>query len=161
MSKKLNISTSLEVYENLQELASEDFLLMEHAVKARSRAYAPYSEFAVGCAILLENNEIVTGNNQENAAYPSGLCAERVALFYAGSQYPGVPVKKMALTAGPMSSDFFKPVPPCGACRQVISEYEKRQENGIEIYFMGTGGKVVMASSMESLLPLSFDKNYL
>jgi cytidine deaminase len=134
---------------------------MELAVKARHRAYAPYSNFTVGCALLLENGEIVTGNNQENAAYPSGLCAERVAIFAAGAQYPGVAVLKLAITASPKDDSFHKPVPPCGACRQSIAEYENNQDKDIELYFMGAAGKVMKSHSLRDLLPLVFDKKYL
>lgn len=138
-----------------------DQSLMDLAIEARHRAYAPYSNFTVGCSLLLENGEIITGNNQENAAYPSGLCAERVAIFAAGAQYPGVAVLKMAITASPKDDSFHKPVPPCGACRQSIAEYENNQENNIELYFMGAAGNVFKSDSLSDLLPLVFDKNYL
>ncbi len=134
---------------------------MRQAATARSQAYAPYSNFSVGCALLLENGEVILGNNQENAAYPSGLCAERVAIFAAGANYPGVAMVKMAITAGPINSKFDKPVPPCGACRQSIAEYESRQEQPIELFFMGAVGKVARSRSLGDLLPLIFDKNYL
>lgn len=134
---------------------------MLEAKVARSNAYAPYSKFTVGCALLLENGIIIHGNNQENAAYPSGLCAERVAIFAAGANHPGVSVKKMAITAGPAGSNYAEPVPPCGACRQSIAEYELRQSSPIEIYFMGVTGKVARSKSLSDLLPLIFDKNYL
>lgn len=131
------------------------------AVQARHKAYAPYSSFTVGCAILLENGKIITGNNQENAAYPSGLCAERVAIFAAGAAFPGVPVLKMAITASPKDDSFHKPVPPCGACRQSIAEYENNQKNDIALYFMGASGNVLKSNSLRDLLPLVFDKKYL
>lgn len=134
---------------------------MNEAIQARHKAYAPYSNFTVGCALLLDNGVIVTGNNQENAAYPSGLCAERVAIFYAGSQYPGAAILKMAITASPKDDSFHKPVPPCGACRQSIAEYENNQKNPIELFFMGAAGKVMKSNSISDLLPLIFDKNYL
>ena len=134
---------------------------MEQAIAARHRAYAPYSNFTVGCAIMLENGIVVTGNNQENAAYPSGLCAERVAIFAAGAQYPGVAIKEMALTASPKDDTLKIPVPPCGACRQAIAEYENNQQQHIVIYFMGASGAVAKASSLKDLLPLIFDQSYL
>ena len=134
---------------------------MKDAVKARHDAYAPYSKFTVGCALLLENGQVVTGSNQENAAYPSGLCAERVAIFAAGANFPGVRIIKMAITASPVNDSLDKPVPPCGACRQSIAEYESRQQNPIEIFFMGATGKVARAASLADLLPLIFDHNYL
>jgi cytidine deaminase len=134
---------------------------MQAAVEARLNAYAPYSRFLVGCAISLENGEIVTGNNQENAAYPSGLCAERVAIFAAGARCPGIGIRAIAITAGPKDKDLTTPVPPCGACRQSIAEYENKQKNSIQIFFMGTDGKVVESSSIKDLLPLAFDREYL
>ncbi|SCY44763.1 cytidine deaminase [Nonlabens sp. Hel1_33_55] len=134
---------------------------MDEAIVARSNAYAPYSKFTVGCALMLENGEIIHGNNQENAAYPSGLCAERVAIFAAGANYPGVAIVRMAITASPVDDSFEKPVPPCGACRQSIAEYESRQDQPIEIFFMGASGTVARSGSLADLLPLIFDRNYL
>ncbi len=134
---------------------------MEKAIEARKNAYAPYSKFSVGAAILLDNNQIVTGNNQENASYPSGLCAERTAIYYAGSQYPDAKILKMALTAGSRVNQTITPIPPCGACRQAIAEYEVKQESPIEIYFMGETGKVVKSNSLANLLPLGFDRSFL
>ncbi|WP_041567071.1 cytidine deaminase [Nonlabens dokdonensis] len=159
--KKLELHTTLAVYDNADELSIQDRSLMDQAIEARHRAYAPYSNFTVGCALLLDNGIVVTGNNQENAAYPSGLCAERVAIFAAGAQYPGVAVLKMAITASPKDDSFHKPVPPCGACRQSIAEYENNQKEPIELYFMGAAGKVMKSDSISDLLPLIFDKNYL
>ena len=125
---------------------------------ARENAYAPYSKFHVGTAILLDNNEIITGNNQENASYPSGLCAERAAIYYAGSNYPETKILVMAIVAGSIKKTTSKPIPPCGACRQAIAEYEVKQESPIEIYFKGETGKVVKSNSLANLLPLLFDK---
>lgn len=159
--KKIEIHTTLEAYDSLSELDSNVQELMQQSIDARHRAYAPYSNFTVGCAILLENGEVVTGNNQENAAYPSGLCAERVAIYAAGARFPGVAIKMMALTASPQDDSLEIPVPPCGACRQAIAEYENRQENHIPIYFMGASGPIVKSNSLKDLLPLIFDKSYL
>ncbi|RZS99894.1 cytidine deaminase [Aquimarina brevivitae] len=159
--KKIRIEAILEVFESLQEVELEVQQLMKQAMEARDKAYAPYSEFLVGAAILLANGEVVTGNNQENASYPSGLCAERTAIYYAGANFPKVPIQKMALTARSLKYQLVKPVPPCGACRQAIAEYEQHQQEAIEIYFMGEAGKVVKASSLADLLPLSFDSSYL
>lgn len=130
-------------------------------MQARHKAYAPYSNFTVGCALQLENGVIFTGNNQENAAYPSGLCAERVAIYAAGANYPGVAIKNVALTASPVNDSLQIPVPPCGACRQAIAEYENRQQQPIAIYFMGASGTVAKAHSLKDLLPLVFDQSYL
>jgi len=159
--KKIEIHTVLEVYDDISELEDSVQFLMNKSIDARHRAYAPYSDFTVGCAILLENGEVVTGNNQENAAYPSGLCAERVAIYYAGAHYPGVAIKMIALTASPKDDSLATPVPPCGSCRQAIAEYENRQKKPISIYFMGASGTVVKSNSLKDLLPLVFDKSYL
>jgi cytidine deaminase len=134
---------------------------MEQAISARSKAYAPYSKFTVGCALITDRGTIVTGNNQENAAYPSGLCAERVAIFAAGANYPDEEILKLAITASPIDNSLEKPVPPCGACRQSIAEYEKKQKNPIEIIFMGAAGEIYKSASISDLLPLIFDKKYL
>jgi cytidine deaminase (EC 3.5.4.5) len=134
---------------------------MQEAIKTREDAYAPYSNFLVGAALLLEDNTIVRGNNQENAAYPSGLCAERVAIYHAGAQHPHLSIKTIAITAGPRQGAFVTPVPPCGACRQSILEYESKQKEAIRLLFMGTTGEIYEAQSMNDLLPFSFSKEYL
>ena len=159
--KEVKLETTLFVYDALDELPNDIINLMDNAIKARNRAYAPYSNFNVGAALLLDNGEIITGNNQENASYPSGLCAERTAIYYAGSQFPNAKVLKMAITAGAKGKDTNNPIPPCGACRQAIAEYEVKQDAPIEIYFMGKTGKVVQSNSLANLLPLIFDKSAL
>ncbi|GAB1857486.1 cytidine deaminase [Flavobacteriaceae bacterium MHTCC 0001] len=159
--KELRIETVFQVFENVSELPKDVRLLMEKAKKARAKAYAPYSNFTVGAALEMANGEIITGNNQENASYPSGLCAERTAIYYAGATYPGVKILKMAITAGAVKGETNTPIPPCGACRQAIAEYEVNQKLPIEIYFMGTTGKVLKSNSLENLLPLIFDKTEL
>ncbi|MFB9055025.1 cytidine deaminase [Formosa undariae] len=155
------IETQFEVYDDVNELPKDVSELMAEAVKARLRAYAPYSKFLVGAAILLDNGEIITGNNQENAAYPSGLCAERTAIYYAGSQYPEAKIIRMALIAGSVKNKTTMPIPPCGACRQAISEYEINQDLPIDIYFMGESGEVMRSKSLSNLLPLVFEKSVL
>lgn len=159
--KKVSITCSFDVFESTQDLPQEVASLMQEAVDARKVAYAPYSKFRVGAAILLENGEVVIGSNQENAAYPSGLCAERTAIFYAGAKYPNVPFKMIAISATSDTNPTLSPIPPCGACRQSIAEYESRQSYPVELYFMGESGKVYRSESLENLLPLSFDKNVL
>ena len=159
--KEVKIESKLYVFENFAELPKEVVLLMEKAIESREKAYAPYSKFHVGAALLLDNNKIITGNNQENASYPSGLCAERTAIYYAGSQYPNAKVVRMAITAGSKKNKTTSPIPPCGACRQAIAEYEVKQDSPIEIYFMGETGKVAKSNSLENLLPLVFDKSVL
>lgn len=159
--KKVKLETVLTVYDSTQELTSEVAELMRKAVEAREKAYSPYSNFSVGAAIQLDNGEIITGSNQENASYPSGLCAERTAIFYAGAKFPKAKILTMAITAGARGKKTNKPIPPCGACRQAIAEYEVKQESPIEIYFMGEIGKVVQSDSLANLLPLIFDKTAL
>lgn len=159
--KEININSSFSVYESLTDLPIEIQSLMQQAIAIRKKAYAPYSKFRVGTAILLDNGHIVLGSNQENAAYPSGLCAERVAIFQTGAIYPEAKIIKMAITAASDTNKTTSPIPPCGACRQSISEYESKQNTPIEIYFMGESGEVYKSASIENLLPLSFDKNFL
>lgn len=159
--KKISIETYLEVYDSLSDLPREVQDLMNKAQEARENAYAPYSHFKVGAALQLVTGEIISGNNQENAAFPSGLCAERVAVFHAGAAYPGVAIKTIAITASSMKHIVDSPTPPCGACRQSLVEYEVKQESPIAIYFMGEVGKIVKSDSIKALLPLIFDKSYL
>lgn len=155
------MSTQLSVFEDLSELPESVRDLMEQAVAIRKKAYAPYSKFRVGAAILLDNGKIVLGSNQENAAYPSGLCAERVAIFQVGAIYPDNKIVSMAITAASDTNQTLTPIPPCGACRQSIAEYEFKQEEPIEIYFMGEIGAIYKSDSLKNLLPFSFDKNFL
>lgn len=159
--KKIDVVATATIYEDVSELPSDVQVLMNKAVEARNQAYAPYSKFKVGAALLLENNQVILGSNQENAAYPSGMCAERVAIWKAGSDYPGVKVKQLVITASSTNTKVDRPVGPCGACRQTLSEYEINQKEPIEIYFMGEVGKVVKTASLLSLLPFSFDSTYL
>ena len=159
--KEVKIETTLEVYDSMAELPKDVQQLMQLAIKVRENAYSPYSKFNVGAAILLDNGEIVSGSNQENASYPSGLCAERTAIYYAGATYPKSKMLKMALTASSQNQVTDKPIPPCGACRQAIAEYEIKQNQPIEIYFMGAEGKVVKSESLANLLPLLFESSVL
>ena len=159
--KQIKITSSATVYSNLGELSTEDQMLMNRAIEARGNAYAPYSKFHVGAALLLDNGEIVLGNNQENAAYPSGMCAERVAIWQAGSLFPGVKIKKLAISASSTITEVDKPIGPCGACRQTLSEYEINQKEPFPVIFMGEVGEIVKTPSLLSLLPFSFDSSYL
>ncbi|TBW27391.1 cytidine deaminase [Gramella sp. KN1008] len=159
--KPLTITSRLEVYDTPEELPEDVQRLMETAAEAREAAYAPYSSFKVGAAILLENKEVIIGSNQENASYPSGLCAERTAVYAAGAKYPDVPILKVVITARSMRHQVVSPVPPCGACRQALVEYEVKQDSPMEVYFMGETGKVVKADSVKDLLPLVFDNSCL
>lgn len=158
---KVTITTNFDVFETIQELPTDIQNLMHEAVAIRKIAYAPYSHFKVGTAILLDNGEIILGSNQENAAYPSGLCAERVAVFYAGAKYPEAKILKMAISAASDNTTTSAPIPPCGACRQSLAEYEIKQNTPIEIYFMGEIGSIYKSDSLKNLLPLLFDKKFL
>jgi cytidine deaminase len=159
--KEISITSSFIVYDTLQELSQDIQDLMNQAVEVRKKAYAPYSQFRVGAALLLDNGKIVLGSNQENAAYPSGLCAERVAIFHAGSIYPEAKILKIAITAASDTNQTTAPIPPCGSCRQSIAEYEIKQETPIEIFFMGEIGQVYKSASLKNLLPFMFDKKFL
>lgn len=159
--KEITITTQFKVFESIEELPNDIQDLMTQAVIVRKNAYAPYSKFRVGVAIFLDNGKIVLGSNQENAAYPSGLCAERVAIFYAGAVYPEAKILKMAITAASDTNQTTTPIPPCGSCRQSIAEYEIKQESPIEIYFMGEIGAIYKSDSLKNLLPFMFDKKFL
>lgn len=159
--KEIIITSTITVFETIQELPLVEQNLMLKAIEVRKNAYAPYSKFRVGAAILLDNGEIIVGSNQENAAYPSGLCAERVAIFYAGAIYPEASILKIAITAASDNNKTTSPVPPCGACRQSIAEYEIRQDTPIEIYYMGETGSIHQSESLKNLLPFMFDNKLL
>lgn len=153
--KDLTIKSIIKVCQ-YEELSDEDKKLIDQSIEATKRSYAPYSKFSVGAAALLDNGITVTGNNQENAAYPSGLCAERTTLFYANSQYPESAVKTLAIAARTERDFIETPIPPCGACRQVILETEKRFGNSIRILLYGKKC-IYIVEGIGSLLPLSFD----
>ena len=159
--KEITFTTTFNAFDTVEELPNDVQDLMTQAIEARKNAYAPYSKFRVGVAIALDNGEVIVGSNQENAAYPSGLCAERVAIFYAGAKYPNAKIVKMAITAASDTNQTTAPIPPCGSCRQSIAEYEIRQEQPIEIYFMGEIGAIYKSESLKNLLPFMFDKKFL
>lgn len=156
--KKIEISTPLTIFDSDKELPTDVQQLVQKAAEARKTSYAPYSNFNVGVALLLENGIIISGSNQENAAYPSGICAERVAIWKAASDYPNVKVVKLVITASSNNKIVDSPVSPCGACRQTLFEYESKQEELIEIYFMGETGKIFKTDSLKDLLPVAFSK---
>jgi len=158
MQKKI-IETTVEIY-SFEELEEKKQNLINKAKEQVAKAYAPYSGFHVGAAIELENGEIFAGSNQENSAYPSGLCAERVAMFYANAQYPEVPVKTMAIAAYTNGEFISEPITPCGSCRQVLLETEARFEKDITILLYGTKN-VFQIGSVRQLLPLCFEKSNL
>jgi cytidine deaminase len=159
MPEKISINTEFTVYNSPADLNNEDQELLDLARKSSAMAYAPYSNFYVGAAVLLENGLTVTGNNQENAAYPSGLCAERVAVFHASSQHPGVKIKAVAISVKSKEKIISRPVSPCGACRQSLSEYEVRFASPIRVIMAGEKGEVYISESISNLLPLTFTSN--
>ncbi|MCF6366273.1 MAG: cytidine deaminase [Bacteroidales bacterium] len=158
--KKVEITTTTYEYDSPEELSKNEQILINKSKEVVKNAYAPYSKFNVGAAVLLENGEIITGTNQENAAYPSGLCAERVAIFYANSKYPDVPVKAIAVSAFTNNKFVGNPVPPCGSCRQVIMETETRFKTPIKIYLVSSN-KITVINDAKNLLPLNFDEHFL
>jgi cytidine deaminase len=149
------------IVDHIEELDAESKYLVHKAKDAASHAYAPYSKFMVGTAILLEDGTIITGSNQENAAYPSGMCAERVALFAAASQHPEGKIVKMAVIAKRKGGKELLPATSCGPCRQVILEFEQRQNKVIEIIMQSQEHQWIKAPSAESLLPFCFSKTSL
>jgi cytidine deaminase len=145
-----------ERYCHYDRLSNLEQKLVMNAQQAMQKAYAPYSRLKVGAALLLSDGTIIQGNNQENIAYPSGLCAERVALFYAGSNYPQTEVESMVIVA---EGDLLKPsgiVSPCGACRQVMLETQKRQSKPFRVVLVGQKGNVLVFHSADDLLPFAF-----
>jgi len=153
------VETKVKIY-TFDELTNEYQQLLEKAKEQVNKAYAPYSGFQVGAAVELENGEIFTGNNQENAAYPSGLCAERVAMFYANANYPNVAVKTLAIAAFTNGKFLPNPVTPCGSCRQVLLETESRFGKDIPVLLYGTE-EVYLIENVKQLLPLCFEKSSL
>ena len=152
-----NITTKIIVC-SYEELNDEEKKLVDAAKEASNRSYAPYSRFQVGAAVRLAGGVLVSGSNQENAAYPSGTCAERTTLFYANSQYPDRAVEALAIAAQTGGKFIEHPTAPCGACRQVILETEERYRYPIRIYLYGTD-EVYIVESIRSLLPLCFGKS--
>lgn len=157
--KKQQFVSNYTVYEDENELAkfaAADAELLRQAHEATGNAYVPYSKFHVGAAVRLANGVVVKGSNIENAAYPSGLCAERVALFSAQAQFPGVAVEALAITACSEIKDVTEPVAPCGACRQVMVETEQRSGSPMRIICQGNTGKVFVFEGVETLMPFVF-----
>lgn len=152
--EQIDINISIESYQ-LDELSPQDQELVQAAIKATNNAYANYSRFYVGAALRLENGKMVIGANQENAAFPSGLCAERTAVFAAQANYPDSPIETLAIVARNEKGVLPNPITPCGACRQVILEIEDRYKKPIKILLYGTQ-KIYCVRSVKDLLPLSF-----
>jgi cytidine deaminase len=157
----LKFTSEIEEYTHYLELNLEEQKLIESAMEAAKNAYAPYSKFSVGSALLLNDGTIVTGSNQENVAYPSGLCAERTAMFWAGANHPDKHIVTLAIFA--QSEDFVveKPVYPCGSCRQVMSEYESIGKHPMRILMSSATGKVHAVNGLINILPVAFDADNL
>ncbi|MDR2682452.1 MAG: cytidine deaminase [Dysgonamonadaceae bacterium] len=152
--KAFKITAKIQVYD-YNELHPDEKKLIDHAKEAVQRAYVPYSHFHVGAAAGLANREIVTGNNQENAAFPSGLCAERTALFYANSRFPDTAVESIAIAAFTNGDFTDDPITPCGACRQVMLEVQNRYQHPVKLLLYGKKA-VYVVEQITDLLPLAF-----
>ena len=158
MAEKITKTLDYELYHSLQELTDEDQMLVQKAQQACDSSYSPYSNFRVGAAMLLEGGQIIMGSNQENAAYPDGLCAERVAFFSSGAQHPGKRILKIAIAAHREGSTHFLAASPCGSCRQVMLEYEIKQASPIALITHWSDHQFIKTSSIADLLPFSFKK---
>ena len=143
-------------YATVEEMEPEDRELVAAALEARGGSYSPYSKFRVGAALRLSDGTIVKGANQENVAYPSGLCAERTAMFAAGANYPGVPFDTLAIVGGNGEEVYEMPAAPCGACRQVMSEYQRLYDRPLKIILIGTHA-IYKFAKVDDILPLIFD----
>ncbi|MEQ6121933.1 cytidine deaminase [Reichenbachiella sp. MALMAid0571] len=159
MGRKIKYEFEAEIF-NIDELNEIETILVCKAKEALNNAYAPYSDFFVGAAVLLEDGSIVLGSNQENAAYPSGLCAERVALFHIGANYPGKVILKIAVAAKPKNAIEYVQAGPCGSCRQVIFEYRNNQKQPINLLLVQPDNEVIK-TEVNDLLPFAFGKNSL
>ncbi|MCI6493471.1 MAG: cytidine deaminase [Bacteroidales bacterium] len=153
-NKEIKITYS--EYSSIDELSTQDRLVAEAAINATASSYAPYSGFNVGAAVMLEDGEIITGSNQENAAYPSGLCAERTAMFYAGAHRPDKAMVKIAIAGGQNGVLCSNPATPCGACRQVMAQYQTKGGRPMEVILVG-GERIWKFSKVDDILPLIFD----
>jgi cytidine deaminase len=154
--KKELIQIEYKTFNSIEELSSEYQKLWSAALGARQFSHSPYSNFTVGAAIELENGDFITGTNQENASFPAGLCAERTAMYRAGIQSPDQKFKRIAIAASRRDADQLASAPPCGGCRQVMLEFEKRHQKGFEILFMNADGKYILIEKPTDLFPFSF-----
>lgn len=157
--KERELKFTLRVFDSVNELSKEDAVLLASAKNALKDAYAPYSNFRVAATVLLANGKTVTGTNQENAAFPVGICAEGTALSAASALYPDVAISKIAITIKSGKQIIKQPVAPCGVCRQRLLEYETRFNKNIEILLMGEEGEVYSVATVKDILPLNFSKN--
>lgn len=156
--KRVEQKFTYKIYDSRDELSNENAELLQISINELNNAYSPYSNFNVAATVLLANGKTLTGTNQENAAFPAGICAEGTALSAAASLYPTVPVVKIAITARSKNQTLTHPVAPCGICRQRLLEYESRYNNHIEIIIAAEEGKVYEIDSVKDIMPLSFSK---
>lgn len=155
------IKIAFKEYNTLQELSDQNYQLCLEAIKAMENSHSPYSKFRVGTALRLQSGKIIYGSNQENVAYPSGLCAERVALFHWGANHPNDPIKAMAVTASTDEFEITQPIASCGSCLQVMAEYEKKQDKPFEIILFCNNGPAWVMEGVDSFLPFMFFENRL
>lgn len=161
MTEQVQLNITYEVVSSQAALTQQERQVLHLAQQATANSYAPYSNYLVGAALLLSDGSLHQGTNQENAAYPSGLCAERTLLFGVGSNYPGKTIELMAVTVRRRNETHFLKACPCGACRQVMAEYQNRQNSPIRVLLQDTNDKVIRLKSVEDLLPFMFTKNQL
>ncbi|WNB17441.1 cytidine deaminase [Marivirga arenosa] len=154
--KKDTIQIDYKKYGSITELSEDYQKLWKAALEARKYSHSPYSNFTVGAAIELENDEIITGTNQENASFPAGLCAERTAMYRAGIQAPNKKFKRIAIVATRRGEEALASAPPCGGCRQVMLEFEKRHQQGFEILFTDADDNFILIDKPTDLFPFSF-----
>lgn len=159
--KRHKITLSFLEFNSIDELNDDDRTLLLKAKEAAKNAYAPYSKFKVGAAVRLANGLVIIGSNQENAVYPVGLCAERVALFSAQAQYPDQPIIALAVTAIGSDGKITQPVPPCGSCRQAMIEVESRHNHPLRVIMQGEEGPIIVSEKMEDMMPLTFAEDFL
>jgi len=157
-SEEKSINIHYKEISSISKLSEMDKRAMDMAISAADKAYAPYSNFKVGAAIVMEGGLVITGSNQENAAYPSGICAERVAVFSAASEYPNRLIEKIIVVAKSKNGEIV-PVSPCGSCRQVLLEYEDKQSMPIIVTITYNNGSLIEFSSINSLLPFGFNRD--
>ena len=158
---KKEIKITYDTYQTIDQLDDVSSKLLLAAQECMNKAYAVYSGFYVGAALLLESGEIVTGNNQENIAFPSSMCAERVALYFCKANYPDAKVLKIAIAARSSEAVLEDPITPCGACRQVMSEYERIQGEDMQVILKAESGDILVFDSVTNLLPLAFESETL
>lgn len=161
MAKIEHTSFEYEILNGIDTLNSSEQVLIQQAVESSKKAYAPYSGFYVGASVLLSNKKTVQGNNQENVAYPSAMCAERVALFSASAQYPDAQIQAIAIYALSPNFSMDHPVTPCGSCRQVMAEYELKQKENFQVFLVGENNVIYRIKNAKSLLPLLFHEQNL